>query len=373
MPVRPPSRSDRRVVTRDGRPARRRAAWVAGLASAGLLAAGLASARTTTPVVSVIDVTPVASEPVVVDVAEPMLPSRAAPRPRPVVRQAPALTSALKAKGWNACMMPDTGFGPYTRWMNVAMGQMIVPKRGGMTEDGGYDVVMHFHGHEAVRRALVQTAEGVVLVGIDLGVGSGAYEGALALAKPFDELLVSIERGLRKHSGNPDAHIRHLALSSWSAGYGAVVDVLRHHEARVDAVVLLDSLHSGYVKGPPHDMHAIWGVWSGPLAPVVSFARLAAKGEKKLWLTHSDVRPPGYAATAEVADFLLGEVGGVRAPMQGTTPLGAELKSGADLGGLSVRGYTGNGEHAHCAHTELLAEVVRDVLEPAWGTPAAER
>ena len=169
------------------------------------------------------------------------------------------------------------------------------------------------------------------------------------------------------------AHIRKLALSSWSAGYGAVVDVLRDHADAIDAVVFLDSLHSGYVKGPPHDMRAIRGVWNGPLGPAIAYAKRAARGEKTMIVTHSDVQPPGYASTGEVADFLLGEVAGVRVPMQGTTPLGAELATGADLSGLVVRGYKGGDEQAHCAHTELLAEIVRDVLEPAWDTPAAER
>lgn len=372
-----------RISTRSRRPERRakprdrrgwdlaRALGLGLVALASSLGLGIASARDRAAPVAPAYLAPIADE---AGRSEPELLAAASPLPaRPPPRQPTALTAAMKNHGWNKCMMPDPGFGPYTRWQNVAMGQMIMPARGGRTEDGGYDVVVHFHGHDAVRKALVEVARGVVLVGIDLGVGSGIYADALARAETFTKLLASVESRLKKTSGDPRAHIRHLALSSWSAGYGAVVDVLRDHADAIDAVVLLDSLHSGYVKGPPHDMRAIGGVWSGPLGPAIAYAKRAALSEKTMILTHSEIRPPGYASTGEVADFLLGEVAGVRVPMQGTTPLGAELSTGADLGGLRVRGYKGGDEQAHCAHTELLAEIVRDVLEPQWDTPVAER
>ena len=298
----------------------------------------------------------------------------AVPEAAPEKRREPmALTPALRAKGWNPCMMPDPGFGRYARWQNISMGQILMPKRGGATPDGGYDVVVHFHGHEAVRRSFVEAVRGTVLVGIDLGVGSGAYEDAFGLPSAWTDLRRGIERGLRKQSGDPRAHIRHLALSSWSAGYGSLTYILKHAPDAAEAVVLLDSLHAGYLKGAPQPgANATHGIWGATLAPFVDYARRAVRGETRLVLTHSSVQPPGYASTTEVADFLLAEVGGERVPMSETTPLGAELVSGFDRAGLSIRGYKGIDEHAHCSHTELLAEIVRDVLEPAWGTPLAE-
>jgi hypothetical protein len=288
-------------------------------------------------------------------------------------REPSGLTKALRARGYSACMMPDTGFGHYTRWQNLSLGQIMIPRRGGATEDGGYDVVLHFHGHDAVRRAFAEVASGMVLAAVDLGVGSGVYEDTFELPEIFAELQKSIVRALVRHSGNPAAHIRHLALSSWSAGYGAIIRVLKDFPRAADAVILLDSLHAGYVKGPPHDMHALHGVHDATLVPVLSYAKRAAEGETLFFLTHSDVRPPGYASTGEVADFFLASLGGGRFPLFGRTPLGAELISGFDERGFHVRGYAGRDEVAHCAHTELLAEVVRDVLEPTWKTPPAER
>ena len=140
-------------------------------------------------------------------VPEQPLPTRV---PRPVT----PLTPELRARGYNACYVPDNGFGAYTHWIRIGMGQMIMPTSGGHTTDGGYDVIVHFHGHEAVRHAFVEVAQGSVLVGIDLGNSSGPYEHAFENPRAFTDLLAKITRGLVKQSGLPNAHIRHLALSS---------------------------------------------------------------------------------------------------------------------------------------------------------------
>lgn len=300
---------------------------------------------------------------------EPLGNRAAAVAPKPK-RETSGLTRAQRLRGYSACMVPPKGYGNYTRWKNLSLGHVILPKTGGKTDDGGFDVVLHFHGHEAVRNGFVEVADGTVLAAVDLGVGSGVYEDTFARKELLPEMLDSLTSVLKSHSGDPRAHVRNLALSSWSAGYGAVVNVLKHHADKVDAVVLLDSLHAGYVKGPPHDMNALHGVHVGSIAPILPFAKRAAAGEKILYLTHSAVRPPGYAATSEVASFLLHALAIDRSPATGITPLGIELTTEARVGGLSVKGYKGDDEVAHCAHVELLGHVVRDVLEPRWGTPS---
>jgi hypothetical protein len=279
-------------------------------------------------------------------------------------REPSGLTPGLRARGYNACYMPDTGFGAYSRWQHVGMGYMIVPLHGGRTEDGGFDVVIHFHGREAVRHAFVEVARGAVLVGVDLGNSSAPYQRAFDRPEAFTGLLEQVTRALAQQSGDGRAHIRHLAVSSWSAGQGAVRKIVAQFGPRIDAVVLLDSLHSGYERGSGHR------VSEAPIAGVIEFAARAANGGPTLFLSHSQIVPPGYPSTTEVADHIVAAVNGTRTPRQGVTPLGAELASGFDRGGMHVRGYLGGDKAAHCAHVELLAEVVRDYLEPAWGTPS---
>ncbi|HEY5957171.1 MAG TPA: hypothetical protein VIV60_11480 [Polyangiaceae bacterium] len=89
---------------------------------------------------------------------------------------------SAKERGINPCMTPDPGFGVYGSWhRDVSMGQYLQPQRGGIRRDGGFDVMFHFHGHEALRKEWVMEMNGAVLASVDLGIGSGPYESTFAL------------------------------------------------------------------------------------------------------------------------------------------------------------------------------------------------
>ena len=270
------------------------------------------------------------------------------------------------ARTVNPCNTPDPGFGLYDKWQPVSMGQMLPPKHGGVSADGGFDVVMHFHGHEPARKEFVKAARGPVLVGIDLGIGSGPYEQAFAAPDALPRLLASVEDGMKKHSGNAKAHVRKLALMSWSAGYGAISAILRHPSAsKADAIVLLDSLHTGYLPGKAHELDPV------RIAPFLARARAAAKGTGLFYLSHSSIVPPGYASTTEVATWLLGQLGSKEKKARRSDVLGLSLVGRYDRGNLHVRGYEGEDKPDHCAHLGLLADVVRVYLGPRWHSPPA--
>jgi hypothetical protein len=143
-------------------------------------------------------------------------------KPPPVTQT----SKSAKERGINPCNTKDPGFGIYQRWSRApSMGQMIAPARGGVSRSGAFDVMFHFHGHEAVRKEWVQVMQGAVLVGIDLGTGSGPYEKAFADPGRFKTLLSSVEQEMTKRSGRR-ARARRVGLSAWSAGYGAVQQIL---------------------------------------------------------------------------------------------------------------------------------------------------
>jgi hypothetical protein len=55
--------------------------------------------------------------------------------------------------GINPCMTPDPGFGIYDTWSRkVTMGQLLAPQKGGVSPSGAFDLIVHFHGHEPVRK-----------------------------------------------------------------------------------------------------------------------------------------------------------------------------------------------------------------------------
>jgi hypothetical protein len=241
---------------------------------------------------------------------------------------------------------------------------MIMPSRGGVTKTGGFDVVFHFHGHEPIRKEFVKSVDGVVLVGIDLGIGSGAYSSAFASPNAFKELVESVEAEVAAKRGLKEAHVRKVGLSAWSAGYGAVQTILTQEYGKglVDTVILLDGLHASYV-GDDLD--------PTQLEPFVEFAKLAKAGKKLMYVSHSSIIPPGYASTTETNNYLVYTLGGTpkASKKRKSDPYGLELNSKFDSGNFHMRGYDGNDKMDHCAHIALIRDVMKSFVKTRWKSP----
>lgn len=265
-------------------------------------------------------------------------------------------------RGINPCMIPDPGFAAYRKWDRApSMGQMILPKDMDLGPNGEFDVFFHFHGHDPARKSWVQAMDSAVLVGIDLGVGSGAYLGKFQIKEEFELLVSSVEAGVRERLAVAEARARRIGLSSWSAGYGAVGQILRKPELqqRIDTVVLLDGLHTGYQGN---------GLEVAKLRPFAAFANLAAQGEKLMFVSHSSIIPPGYASTTETASYLAWKTGGkpVTAQSRSGDSVGLSLVRRYSRGNFHVRGYAGNDTLDHCAHLALYKDVLRTHVAPRW-------
>jgi hypothetical protein len=295
--------------------------------------------------------------------------AQASPAAAHAVARPAASTQTQKSvaqRGVNPCNTPDPGFGSYERWSRgISMGQMLVPKRRPSSADG-VDVVVHFHGHEPARKEWVHVMDGAVLVGIDLGLGSGPYEAAFASPGALKTLLESVERQLTKRWGK--VRLRNVALSAWSAGYGAVQGILSHAwgRERVDAVILLDGLHCGYRGQSLNEPQ---------LRPFMTFSELAARGEKLMVVTHSSIIPPGYASTTETGNFLVRHLGGRPRPARprASDPMGLELVSRFSRRGFHLRGFAGNDKLDHCAHLGLLRDILTAHLKPRWSLARVRR
>ncbi|MBK6519488.1 MAG: hypothetical protein IPM79_35610 [Polyangiaceae bacterium] len=268
--------------------------------------------------------------------------------------------------GVNPCNTKEPSPGVYEGWNRApSMGQMMMPARGGVTKDGRFDVVIHFHGHDPVRKEFVRVMDGAVLVGITLGIGSGAYSQAFGSPQAFKDLIASVEDEVAKQRGLKSAKVRKLALSAWSAGYGAVEQILRQEagKERVDAVILLDGLHVGYNPD---------GTLQRPgLEPFIEFAKRAKAGKRFMFASHSSIIPPGYASTTETVNYVVHELGGKEkaAKPRASDPMGLELNAKFDAGNFHARGYDGNDKMDHCAHIGLLRDVFKSHLKPRWKTP----
>jgi len=301
--------------------------------------------------------------------------AKSAPEPEAPTRPAAWVTAkpssdtqtqkSANVRGVNPCNTPDQGFGIYDRWSRESsIGQLIMPQRGGTTRDGAFDVMIHFHGHEPVRKEWVRVMEGPVHVGIDLGIGSGPYMSAFASQDSFKRLIESIEKAMAKKTGKKNAHVRKVGLSAWSAGYGAVQEIIAKPYGRelVDLVILLDGLHAGYQGGMVNETQ---------IKPFVEWAQLAARGDKLMFVSHSSIIPPGYASTTETANFLVYKVGGkpTRTKPRNNDPMGLDLISRYSRGKFHVRGYAGNDKMDHCAHIGLYRDVLAVHVMPRWNSP----
>ncbi len=283
--------------------------------------------------------------------------------------RATQVQKSSRERGVNPCNTPDPGFGIYERWSRqIPMGQLIMPQKGGLTRGGGFDVMFHFHGHEAVRKEWVQVMNGAVLVGVTLGTGSGPYETAFRGTHAFERLVAGVEEAVAAHAGRKKAYARKIGLSGWSAGYGAVGQIINssYGRSKVDSVVLLDGLHSGYNGSSLNETQ---------LAPFIAFARRAAAGQRFMFVSHSSIIPPGYASTTETANFLIHKLGGrphKTRPRAGD-PMGLDLIARYTRGNFHVRGYAGNDTLDHCAHIGLFRDVLKVHIKRRWNSPRGRK
>jgi hypothetical protein len=249
----------------------------------------------------------------------------------------------------------------------LPLGRALVPAGRAVAADGSFRLLIHFHGAEPVRRQLAPEGLDLVIAAVDAGVGSHAYDRAFADPAAFGQLVAAVEAEVAAASRLPGARARSIALSSWSAGYGAVAQILARHDPRIEAVVLLDSLYAGYTDDGSARPGARRTLDRARIAPFLGAARVALGGGPALFLTHTQIATPGYGSTAEVASFLLAELGVAAAAVDEEASAAAPypLRRLFEQGHLWIRGYAGADRDAHCAQLHLLPGVLRDAVLPA--------
>lgn len=227
------------------------------------------------------------------------------------------------------------------------------------------DLVVHFHGtawlpEQAVSALHSPTAAAVV----NLGVGSGAYHRAFTDPSAFDSLLAGVTRELSVALGKP-ARLGRITLVGFSAGHGAVRAILLEprHFARVDAILLLDGMHTSYM--PEGSSPAGGGTLDTTnLAAFAEFARAAMRGEKRLVVTHSEIFPGTFASTTETADWMLRSLGLRRTAVLKWGPRGTQQLSEVRSGNFELLGFAGNSAPDHIDQLHAMPEMLTRVIAP---------
>jgi hypothetical protein len=216
-------------------------------------------------------------------------------------------------------------------------------------------LLFHFHGGTWLPEVSAARAGQTAVVSIQLGSGSSVY------AKPFNDLQLFL-RLIAEAERIANLRFSGVGLSSWSAGYGAVREILKvpDNYARVDRVLLIDGLHTGYVgdrpgTGPSQESQ----LDTSTLQIFLQLARDALAGRKQLIVTHSEIFPGTFASTTETADWLLAALGLRRTPVVKWGPMGTQQLSEVRAGRFVLIGFAGNSAPDHVDQLHSLPEYLR--------------
>jgi hypothetical protein len=217
---------------------------------------------------------------------------------------------------------------------------------------GAYDVILHFHGAHPYVRELAEKS-GIVAVVAVFNAGNGAekYAQAYAAGGTLSSLLNQV--ALATNPLCPGAEKpRRVALSAWSAGYGAVEKLLSRSEdrERVDAALLADGLHAAFMD--PHQRRFA----PNALQAFREFGELAKQGKKLFAITHSSIMTDGYGSTTECSRVLLDALG--------VPPEGRHVSGKA--GHFSIEGGPGDDKAAHVAQFREMDRTLLSKLRERW-------
>jgi len=242
---------------------------------------------------------------------------------------------------------------------------LFIPNAWKAPDSGETILTAHFHTtvwfviQEHVRRGAATP-----LLCFQLGEGSAIYRQPFEDTNRFSRVLRLVEGELSKRSTPVHVQITGVDVSSFSAGYGAVRELVKSPASfkMVRRIVLLDSMYAAFEQAPAaepprrpaNDQIEVW-------AP---FARAALKGEKTFVLTHSAVPTDKYASSGECATALLKLLEVPRELVRsGTLPATTDpefpLQSRADRGDFHIWGYGGEDAQAHMTHARHMADVWR--------------
>ena len=228
-----------------------------------------------------------------------------------------------------------------------------------------FDLVIHFHGAAwLAEQAVAGIDDHTVTAVVNLGAGSGGYDRAFADPAAFDSLLAGVTREVSAVIGKAE-RVRRVTLIGFSAGHGAIRAILRvpRHFAKVDAVLLLDGMHTSYV--PDGTVLATGGALDTTnLVAFAAFARAAIRSEKRFLVTHSEIFPGTFASTTETADWLLRALELHRTPVLRWGPRGMQQLSEVRAGRFALLGFAGNSAPDHVDQFHSMPEFLAQVLQP---------
>jgi hypothetical protein len=229
----------------------------------------------------------------------------------------------------------------------LPLGTLFVPQ--GLNRNRPATLLFFFHGGDWVPELAASKQHQMAVVLVQAGAGSGSYVQLFKDPTRFLSLISAAESASQMHFSQ-------IALGGWSAGCGAIRQILLDPASydRVDRVLCIDGVHTGYTNGTPGPGESDLDVSN--LQVWLRFGRDAQAGKKRLVITHSEIFPGTFASTTETADWLLREWQLTPHPVARFGPMGTQMLSRMSASGLTVIGFAGNSAPDHVDELHSLPE-----------------
>ncbi len=238
---------------------------------------------------------------------------------------------------------------PTGRREKLELGTLFLPAKLKLKKNT--PLLLHFHGGTWLPEVAAARVNMAVIT-IQVGAGSGVYARAVADPNRFRQLLQEAEAKV-------GAKFAPITLSGWSAGYGAIREILKVPEnyARVERVILIDGLHTGYIGNKPGPQES--QLETEGLQIFLQCARDAVTGKKRMLITHSEIFPGTFASTTETADWLLQQLGLKRRAVVQWGPMQTQQLSEVKRGRFWLIGFAGNSAPDHVDQLHSLPQYLR--------------
>jgi len=229
----------------------------------------------------------------------------------------------------------------------LPLGTLFVPQ--GLHRNRPATILFFFHGGGWLPELAASRQRQMAVVLVQAGAGSGSYVQLFKDPTRFLSLIAAAESASHMHFSQ-------IALGGWSAGCGALRQILLDPASydRINRVLCIDGVHTGYTNGTPGPGES--DLESRTLQGSLVFVSDALAGKKRLIVTHSEIFPGTFASTTETADWLLREWQFSAHPMVRFGPMGTQMLSRVSAGGLTVIGFAGNSAPDHVDELHSLPE-----------------
>jgi hypothetical protein len=231
------------------------------------------------------------------------------------------------------------------------------------------DLLVHFHGDPQTIWNNAEYAElNAIILTVNYSGLSSAYSTPFSNASLFQSILDEALAKVRQQADIPATlHWDRVGVSSFSAGYGAVREILKSASYRdqIDALLAADSLYATTASdGTPLDAQ---------MADYKAFATLAKNGKKTFLFSHSQVPTPTYESTEETGNELLQHLGVAATPANSNGLGTLHFYRRAKAGNFQLWGASGADGDAHLAHLRYIGEyckqlpLAKQIPEPSTG------